>query len=114
MKKTLTVEHLKKLVREFIAKEKDKTEDSTEWIYVMLEPDLLKCENVTLQYLTQINKEEFTVLGENHLYDSILRKFKSAEILNTIHLKYSEFYSKEKTTDFYINSIEGLENYIKQ
>ena len=113
MKSKITVEHLRKLVQEFIAMEKDETEDSTEWAYVALEPDLLKCEEVTLNYLTQINKEEFIALGENHWFDDILRKFKSSEILNTIYLKYNEFYGEEKTTDFYINSIEDLENYIK-
>lgn len=113
MKSKITVEHLRKMVQEFIAMEKDETEDSTEWAYVALEPDLLKCEEVTLKYLTQINKDEFIALGENHWFYSILHKFKSSEILNTIHLKYVEFYGEEKTTDFYINSIEGLESYIK-
>ena len=113
MKSKITVEHLKKMVQEFITMEKDETEDSTEWAYVALEPDLLKCEEVTLNYLMQINKDEFTALGENHWFDDILRKFKSSEILNTIYLKYNEFYGEEKTTDFYINSIENLKNYIK-
>ena len=62
MKSKITVEQLKELVQEFIALEDDKEMDSGEWAYVMLEPMLIANEEVTLNYLKQINEEEFRAL----------------------------------------------------
>lgn len=114
MKNKITVDRLKALVQEYMVLEKDKMENSTEWAYVMLEPDLLACEEVTLNYLKQIEEEEFVTLGENQWFESIICKFKSAEILNVILTKYADFYGEDTETDFYQNSIEGLHNCIKR
>ena len=91
----------------------DERENSTEWAYVMLEPDLTANEEVTLRYLMQISKDEFDVLGEDHWFDDILKKFKSVEILNVIHAQYIKFYGNDKTSGFYQDSIEYLCKYIK-
>ena len=113
MKNKMTVERMKELVQEFIVMEKDETENSTEWAYVMLEPALLECEDVTLNYFKQIDKEEFNAIGDNHWFEDVLCKFQSVELLNTIISQYVNFYGEDKTTDFYQNSIKGLHNCIK-
>lgn len=112
MKNKITVERLNDLVRKYIILRNDEMENHTEWAYVMLEPDLLANEEVTLSYLMQINKEEFDVLGEDHFFSIILNKFKSAKILNVILSQYAKFYGEDTCTHFYRDSIEGLQNYI--
>ena len=112
-KDKITVERLKALVQEYITLRNDEMENSTEWAYVVLEPDLQACEEVTLNYLMQINEEEFVALGEDHFFETILRKFKSVEILNVIRAKYTAFFGEDTETDFYRDSIEGLQHCIK-
>ena len=112
-KDKITVERLKALVQEYITLRNDEMENSTEWAYVMLEPDLQACEEVTLNYLMQINEEEFVALGDDQWFDIILSKFKSAEVLNVILAKYANFFGEDTTTPFYQDSIEGLHNYVK-
>lgn len=114
MKSKITVEQLKELVQEFIALEDDKEMDSGEWAYVMLEPMLIANEEVTLNYLKQINEEEFRALGENHWFEDILCKFRSVEILDVIRTQYFRFFGEDTTTEFYLDSIEGLQNCIKK
>ena len=109
----ITVNRLKSLVQEFIIKEKDEMENSTEWAYVMLEPVLVESLSVTLDYLNQITEEEFNVLGENHWFEHIVGKFKSAEVLDIICLTYHKFYGESTDTEFYRDNIEGLRNCIK-
>ena len=112
MKNKITVERLKELIQNYILLRNDEMENHTEWAYVMLEPDLIVNEEVTLHYFMQINKEEFDALGEDHLFETILRKFKSVEILNVILAKYASFYGADTTTPFYQDCIEGLKNCI--
>ena len=113
MKDKITVERLKALVQEYITLRNDEMENSTEWAYVALEPDLLACEEVTLNYLMQINEEEFVALGDDHWFDVILSKFKSVEILNVILSQYANFYGEDTETDFYQDSIKDLHYWIK-
>ncbi len=112
MKNEITVERLKALVQEYMVLEKDEMENSTEWAYVALEPALVACKEVTLNYLMQIDKDEFITLGENHYFEDILSKFKSAEILNLMLLQYANFFGQDASTDFYHDSINGLRNCI--
>ena len=113
MKNKITVELLKARVQEYIAMVKDEPEYSVDWAYAMLEPDLLVCEEVTLNYLMQISEEEFVALGENHWFEDILCKFKSVEFLNVILQQYAKFYGDNKTTVFYQNYIECLHHCIE-
>ena len=113
MKNSITVERLKELVQEYIILRNDEMENSTEWAYVMLEPNLIANEEVTLHYLMQINKDEFDVLGEDQWFEYILGKFKSQEMLNVILEKYKNFFGESTDTEFYHESIEGLDNCIK-
>ena len=113
MKTKITVERLKELVREYIILRNDEMENSTEWAYVMLEPDLIANEEVTLRYLMQINKDEFDVLGEDRWLEYIVEKFKSQEMLDVILAKYRDFFGESIDTEFYRKSIEGLSNCIK-
>ena len=113
MKTKITVERLKELVREYIILRNDEMENSTEWAYVMLEPDLIANEEVTLRYLMQINKDEFDVLGEDNWFEHIVGKFRSQEMLNIIQMQYKKFYGESTDTEFYRESIEGLYNCIK-
>ena len=113
MKTKITVERLKELVRKYIVLRNDEMEDSTEWAYVMLEPDLIANEEVTLRYLMQINKDEFDVLGEDRWLEYIVEKFKSQEMLDVILAKYRDFFGESIDTEFYRESIEGLCNCIK-
>jgi len=114
MKNEITVERLKELAQKYIILRNDETENHTEWAYVMLEPDLLACEDVTLSYLMQINKEEFVALGEDQWFDCILSKFKSNEILKVILTKYAVFFGEDSETEFYQDCIKGLHNCIKR
>ena len=113
MKTQITVERLKELVREYIVLRNDEMENSTEWAYVMLEPDLIANEEVTLRYLMQINKDEFDVLGENHWFEHIVGTFKSQEMLNIIQMKYKSFFGESIDTEFYREYIDGLRNCVK-
>ena len=113
MKNQITVERLKELVKEFMVLEKDEFGHSSEWAYVMLEPALIECYEVTLKYLKQIDKDEFIALGENHWFSVILTKFKSLEMLNIILSQYKIFFGESIDTEFYRDSIKGLENCIK-
>lgn len=112
MKNKITVERLKELVREYIILRNDEMENSTEWAYVMLEPDLIANEEVTLRYLMQINKDEFDVLGEDNWFEHIVGKFRSQEMLNIIQMQYKKFYGESTDTEFYREYIEGLINCI--
>ena len=114
MKNKITVERLKELIQNYILLRNDEMENHTEWAYVMLEPNLLACEDVTLNYLMQINKEEFVVLGEDQWFDCILSKFKSVEILNVILAKYAFFFGENTQTDFYRESMKGLHHCIER
>ena len=109
----ITVDRLRELVQKFIVLEKDEMENSTEWAYVMLEPALIECEEVTLHYLKHLSTEEFKVLGDNSWFEHILCKFQSVEILDTIQAQYFQFFGDSKDTDFYRDNIVGLINCIK-
>ena len=113
MKNSITVERLKELVQEYMILRNDEMENSTEWAYVMLEPDLIANEEVTLRYLMQINEEEFDALGEDQWFEYIVGKFKSQEMLNVILAKYKNFFGESTDTEFYRDNIEGLNNCIK-
>ena len=104
---------LKDLVQQYIALINDEMEDSTEWAYVALDPALVENEEVTTNYLKQISEDEFKVLGEDRYFEDIVSKFKSSEILSVIRLQYKNFFGESTDTDFYRNSIEGLDNCIK-
>lgn len=112
MKNEITIEKLNELVQKYVILRNDETENHTEWAYVMLEPDLIKNEEVTLSYLMQISKDEFDVLGEDHFFETILRKFKSVKILNVILSQYAKFYGEDTSTPFYQDSIKGLHHYL--
>ena len=113
MKNSITGERLKALIQEYIILRNDEMENSTEWAYVMLEPDLIANEEVTLRYLMQINKDEFDVLGEDNWFEHIVGKFRSQEMLNIIQMQYKKFYGGSTDTEFYHNNIECLKNCIK-
>ena len=113
MKSHITVEQLRELVNMFMIFEQDPNEDSTEWAYACLEPALVECERITLDYLRQISKREFDALGENGYFEDILRRFPSVEILDVIEMRYLDFYGDNKNTDFYRENIAGLRNCIR-
>lgn len=113
MKNSITVERLKELVQEYITLRNDEMENSTEWAYVMLEPDLIANEEVTQRYLMHINKDEFDVLGEDHWFEHIVGNFKSQEMLNIIQMKYKSFFGESTDTEFYREAIAGLRDCIK-
>ena len=110
----VTVEKLKELVQEFMRLEQDEYENSTEWAYVALEPDLIRSHDVTLAYLKQIDsKEEFVSLGENSFLEEILDHFQSAAIYGAIEEQYAKFFGTAKETPFYKEFIEGLDKIVK-
>lgn len=110
----ITVNELKKMIQKFMALEQDEEANSTEWAYVMLEPALLESQEVTLDYLAQIeNKEEFMALGENSWFSYILGHFESAEIHNAIEERYARFFGADKDTPFYKEHIEKLAAILK-
>ena len=109
----ITAKKLKELVQEFIRLEKDEGIDSTEWAYVALEPDLIASQEVTLEYLQSISKEEFITLGENGWFEHILSHFKSTEIYEVIDLQYVNFFGTDKKTCFYEEYIADLKCYVK-
>lgn len=111
MKKTITVDYLKRIVQDYIRVEQDEMENSTEWAYVYLEPEILSSKEATLGFLKGMVKLEFDAIA--YLFDEIVYKFNSVEILSVIQNKYAEFYGDNKNTDIYNESIKGLENCIR-
>ena len=113
MKEVITVQTLKDLVKQYIDLTNDAMEDSTEWAYAVLEPALIKSEEVTLKYLEQISEDEFIILGETNHFLDILGKFKSSAILNAIQQQYRNFFGESTDTEFYQDYIDGLDNYLR-
>ena len=110
-KETITVEKLKELVAEYIRLEQDPLENSTEWAYVALEPELKASEAMTLAFLKQMNKEEFD--GMCPFFFDVMRRFKSSEMLQIIEAHYAEYYGTGRETDLYRTYISGLRYEVK-
>ena len=66
---------------------------------------------ITMQYLTQISKEQFDFVCP--VIDEIVYSFQKMEMVELIENLYHKFYGASKDTEIYCDSIEGLRNCIK-
>ena len=74
-----TLEMLKEIIKEYIRQENDETENSTEYAYVALEPNLLKNEELTTEFLKQSSKDEYDAVA--YLFYDIVHKFQSVPLM---------------------------------
>ena len=66
---------------------------------------------VTMQYLSQISKEQFDFVCEG--IEEIVHHFQKLEMVELIESQYHKFYGDRKDTEFYRDNIEGLRNGIQ-
>ena len=67
--------------------------------------------SVTMQYLSQISKEQFDFVCEG--IEEVVYHFQRIEMVELIESQYHKFYGENKDTEFYHDNIEGLRNCIK-
>ncbi len=67
--------------------------------------------DTTMQYLSQISKEQFDFIGP--VLDEIVYPFQKFEMVELLENLYRKFYGESTETEFYRDSIEGLCNCIK-
>lgn len=67
--------------------------------------------DVTMQYLSQISKEQFDFVCEG--IEEVVHHFQKLEMVELIESQYHNFYGESKDTEFYHNNIECLKNCIK-
>lgn len=67
--------------------------------------------DITMQYLAQISKEQFDFISP--IFDEIVFYFQRLEMVELIKNLYNKFYGENKDTELYHDSIEGLDNCIK-
>jgi hypothetical protein len=107
----ITVAKLKALTTKFIELVQNEFENSTEWAYVMLEPDLLKNEECTVSFIEQMNKEEFNAISD--FFMQIADRFQSKKLIELIEAQYRSFYGDNTDSDLYRDNIKGLRDCIK-
>ncbi len=113
MKNKMTVDKLKALIKEFIILEQNEMEDSTEWAYVNLEPELTKNEDIILEFLKQMTQDEFITIANNSWFEDVLCKFNSIEMLNIIKSKWNLFFANNDSSQIPFFEIDKLNNCIK-
>ena len=67
--------------------------------------------DTTMQYLSQISKEQFDFIGP--VLDEIVYPFQKLEMVELLENLYRQFYGESKDTEFYQDSIEGLRGGLK-
>ena len=110
-KEQITVEMLKEITKEYIRQENDETENSTEYAYVALEPNLLKNEELTTEFLKQSSKDEYDAIA--YLFYDIVHKFQSVPLIDLIESLYSKFHG-ESDIEFYNEYVDNLQKCIKE
>ena len=108
-KKEVSVEYLRSLTLRYIELLHSETENSTEWAYVMLEPDLLADATVTLAFFRTLGRKEFEALGP--YYEDVMQKWKDSALVNLLEDLYSIYYGENRDTEFYREFLCGLRKY---
>ena len=90
-------------------------EDNTNpgaWNYFVLctTTDLKQDYNVTMEYLSEISKEQFDFICEG--MEEVVYHFQKTEMVDLIENLYHKFYM-DKETNFYKNNVAPLRNCIK-
>ena len=67
--------------------------------------------NVTMQYLSQITKDQFDFICE--AFDEVVHHFQKIEMIEHIESLYQNFYGNDKDTDLYRENIAILRACIK-
>ena len=72
---------------------------------------LKKNYDITMQYLTQITKEQFDFVCD--AIDEVVYSFQKIEMVELIESLFHKFYGQSTDTEFYKNNIKGLRDCIK-
>ena len=67
--------------------------------------------DTTMQYLSQISKEQFDFVCEG--IEEVVYHFQKIEMVELLESLYHKFYGESTDTEFYRDNIEGLRNCIK-
>ena len=109
MNNRTTAARIRKLVREYMLLEKDETENSTEWSYAVLEPELLISEGATIAFIQDADADEFVAIA--YFFDDLSRTFKNGMLIDAIEGRYVELFGVNTDTKLYRECILGLRNH---
>lgn len=68
--------------------------------------------DITMQYLTQITKEQYDFVCD--AIDEVVYHFQKIEMVELIENLYYKFYGQSTNTEFYNDNIKGLKDCIKK
>jgi len=108
----ITLKQLKEDVENFYRLEKENA-NGWGWYYTCAMSNLLCSEQITLEYINQMTKQELDVTFS--LSYEIVKNFKSKQIAQAFLNKYQQIYAnqKEDVQGFYSEEVPLLKEYLK-
>lgn len=106
----VTVASLKQEIAVWVAQNR---ESPGAWSMFILDTlqKMKKDYDITMQYLSQISKEQFDFVCE--AIDEVVYSFQRSEMVDLIESLYHKFYGESTETDLYRDTIAGLRDCIK-